>query len=141
MKTPKYKFNAFQSAWLKALESGKYKQATHSLCAVNVSNKLSYCCLGVACEVWNNKIVPKHHKRKLTKEPSTNGSLVNFSSFKYDGERTGLPDNIFKELKLHSCLGQIPITGLTLAEMNDRGKTHLEIAEYIRNNPKEVFKQ
>lgn len=36
--------------WVTALESGKYRQGTGSLCA-SANNQLKYCCLGVLCKV------------------------------------------------------------------------------------------
>src|SRR2546428_66571 len=37
--------------WVDALLSGKYKQTEGVLCSVSDKGKLSFCCLGVACEV------------------------------------------------------------------------------------------
>lgn len=41
-----------KTKWLKALRSGNYKQGKSNLCSVNpATGELSYCCLGVLCEV------------------------------------------------------------------------------------------
>lgn len=40
----------FVRAWVNALRSGKYTQATGKL-----RDEYGMCCLGVACDVWDNK--------------------------------------------------------------------------------------
>lgn len=40
--------------WVKALESGKYKKGRYQLKSGNKSPE--YCCLGVACEIFPNKV-------------------------------------------------------------------------------------
>jgi hypothetical protein len=47
----KVKLPFFQK-WVNALESGKYRQCTHQLCAP-YNKKLSYCCLGVLSKIQN----------------------------------------------------------------------------------------
>lgn len=42
----------FFKKWVSALESGKYRQCTNTLCEPR-NNKLSYCCLGVLSKVQN----------------------------------------------------------------------------------------
>lgn len=58
------KFTEFQENWLLALESGHFKKNKGSLCAVDKKNNLSYCCLGVACAVYN-EMAKKNKKKKL----------------------------------------------------------------------------
>lgn len=38
--------------WVKALRSGEYKQTQKRLATVDRDGNVSYCCLGVACEVY-----------------------------------------------------------------------------------------
>lgn len=42
--------------WVKALRSGRYRQATDTLRYVDSSKNMRYCCLGVACNLYT----PKH---------------------------------------------------------------------------------
>ncbi len=125
-----YQFTPLQEAWLQALESGEYKQGQASL--HNISHD-EYCCLGVACEVFIKR----------------GGDLVKDTSerylyTRYNEESMYLPQVLIDALKLHDRSGLIddPMRIHTdLADMNDMGKTHQEIAAYIRANPEKVFKQ
>ena len=38
--------------WTEALRSGSFKQATGHLCKVDDAGKRTYCCLGVACVLY-----------------------------------------------------------------------------------------
>lgn len=40
-----------RDAWTTALESGKYEQGRNRLATVNPNQSVSYCCLGVLCEL------------------------------------------------------------------------------------------
>lgn len=40
-----------RNAWVEALRSGDYKQATHALTAIAEDGTVGYCCLGVLCEL------------------------------------------------------------------------------------------
>lgn len=42
---------ALKAKWVAALRSGKYKQTTGQLVEESERGKLSYCCLGVLCEI------------------------------------------------------------------------------------------
>lgn len=44
----------FKAKWVKALRSGRYKQGTGKL-RKRKDGKLQYCCLGVACNLIDNK--------------------------------------------------------------------------------------
>lgn len=44
-----------KNKWIKALRSGKYKQATGALKKVDEKGKETYCCLGVLCDVIDSK--------------------------------------------------------------------------------------
>ena len=132
-----YNFSEDQERWLKALENGEYQQCTGELCAGD-----SYCCLGVACILDGYKKADQlehpgyflNHQGTLVGGAvngylrdklnliETNGALKVF--FKKDPE---LPDN--------------PVNWITsLASMNDDGWSFKKIAEYIRANPRNVFR-
>lgn len=53
-------FTEAQLKWIKALESGNYRQMIHQLRYEHEqSNSVGYCCLGVACETFNLPYTPK----------------------------------------------------------------------------------
>lgn len=97
----------FKAKWIAALRSGEYKQGTVHL--YNESND-SYCCLGVACFLHNG-IRPKG------------------SGFMPSGESgyTVLPAAINGGLTSNHA-------AYRLADMNDRGDSFNEIADWIEEN-------
>ena len=48
---------AFLKEWLEALRGGEYKQAKGALLDINDAGERSFCCLGVACDIY-----AKNHK-------------------------------------------------------------------------------
>ena len=51
---------AFFNKWTSALESGKYRQCTGTLCKPNDNKKLTYCCLGVLSKVQGRLFKTEH---------------------------------------------------------------------------------
>lgn len=94
-----------QKKWVKALRSGKYKQAKEALVKGRGSS-CSYCCLGVACSIMS-KDVGKFSSYRNSLDP---GYLNNH----------GL-----------QVLGISYNMQTSLARMNDSGKSFKEIANYI----------
>lgn len=106
-----------QELWLQALESGKYKQGQRYL-----KNGDKYCCLGVACEIFGAE-----------KSPVT-GEFVFSNSI--------LPPEIVETLGLYSDIGNsCNKNDLSLAGLNDEGKSFKEIARIIRENPEIYFRE
>jgi len=107
-----------QKLWLEALESGEYKQTTGWL-----YRKGSYCCLGVACKLYNEENNKKVRYRKHAHLES-------------------LP-MVKKWLGLNSdegTLGDIPkVQAESLATLNDHGSSFKDIAKIVRANPDKVF--
>lgn len=92
-----------KAKWVKALRSGRYRQAMGFL-----ELRGSYCCLGVLCRV-------------MKAEKDAYGSF-------YWGEDEGyavLPEALRKEVKIP------PRTQGRLASMNDGGERFKDIAAYI----------
>lgn len=118
------KLNKDQLAWLRTLESGKYRQTRGQL--VNYG---SYCCLGVACKLLG----AKQKKR-----------VFELNSNEYDCD---LPDDYVARLGLHDSEGAlvnaIEVDGFvicTLIGLNDTAEwTFKQIAEYIQANKENVF--
>lgn len=48
-----------KTKWLKALRSGKYKQARQGLCFENQNGQKSFCCLGVLNDLYIKEMKPK----------------------------------------------------------------------------------
>lgn len=130
----KYKYNSLQSAWLNALETGRFRQGRAKLAKRNIKQKtVSYCCLGVACVVAHEHGVDVERKTTLT----TIGTPV----VVFNGEANYLSSNVRDALKLHNDGGGAKSSRLLpLSTYNDTGKTHKEIAAIIRANPRAYFK-
>lgn len=50
--------------WINALRSGKYKKGRGKLCQIANQWDLSYCCLGVACQIGLAKPIPSQNSIK-----------------------------------------------------------------------------
>ena len=115
----------FKAEWIKALRSGKYKQARSHLVVYeaihnydegpSVVEDIRYCCLGVACDIikhdgWDD----------ITKEDIDN-VIWTYGKNEVHNNSTDLP---FVEEKLAE----------TLAAKNDHGATFNEIADWIEEN-------
>ena len=108
----------FAKKWVKALRSGKYKQAHDVL-----FNGEGYCCLGVACIVAGKKFVHKVEANDYVVERTK--------------EYAHLPSSVKKLMKIKYVTGEFTDKdgGLgSLTDMNDSGKTFEEIADFIENN-------
>ena len=103
--------NEFAKEWVKALRSGEYKQGKHRLHRGNV-----FCCLGVACDLYQKKF------GDLDVGFYEFGDITMFS---YDGHEHGLPEKVRNSLSI----GDSDISALI--ELNDGGRTFLEIADII----------
>ncbi len=135
------KLNKLQEAWLSALETGvigdtKYKKTMNTLCHLKQNGEPEgFCCLGVACEIYN-AAVPKKDKLPIVKDrtETTRGYGKSFGH---------LPGVVKEALNLRSAGGAIVKANLShkcLADLNDEGWSHRRIAKFIRANPEKVFK-
>lgn len=126
-----FEFGPKQTAWLEALESGKYEQGRHLL-----KKGQSYCCLGVLCELDGLKY--------------NDGD----GFFEYNGANSNqfLPGDYASSIGLRSHMGEFAsmveyrdAEGLhccvkALTEANDSaGWSFKDIAAYIRHDPHNVF--
>ena len=128
-----------QEAWLKALESGEYKQ-----CKGSLSTGGGYCCLGVACKV-------KGMKGKESRDEEEGKIVLRFS----DSTATA-PGSVVKHLCLRDDMGTFSRVLVSekdleaiekakaectdLATLNDdAGWSFKRIARFIRRNPQAVF--
>lgn len=121
--------------WLDALKNGKFPQTTGCL-----NDGVGYCCLGVACELYNNNV--KYIKMK-TYEPSKDQTVIGYDGFSYF-----LPKEVQLWLGLRTDCGEHTviddegrITFSSLSRLNDEGSSFGEIAKIIESEPKGLFTQ
>jgi hypothetical protein len=115
--------------WIKALESGRYKQTTGQLRNIDNGytlngNSYGYCCLGVLCNIHKDK------EHKWDDHVFTAPNLFYDSNDVFDSAT----DEYF-EMPPNSFLDKVKVDkGLAdeLATMNDNGKTFKEIATFLR---------
>ena len=98
--------------WVKALRSGKFKQGKKLLKQTDHNGKVSHCCLGVLCEIYNKK----NKNKKL-----------NFDNYRF------LPTKVMNWCGLSTYEGRFyDLTkSSSLTAMNDEGKRFTTIANFI----------
>lgn len=105
--------------WVKALKSGKYKQTSGTL-----QDEDGYCCLGVACKLYEKKTGKKLEK--------------NDRGFYCDATLRGKFTKVRKWLRLHFSDGEYGCND-NLTDLNDSGYSFKEIAKIIESEPKGLF--
>lgn len=113
--------------WVRALRSGKYKQARESL-----RNGDGYCCLGVACDLYMKHV----SHRDAWKSPT-----LGYSWYKAFGVDSVLPANVRKWLGLETSTGTLKnsiyfngIKTTKLSWCNDIGMDFDRIADLIEDD-------
>lgn len=110
--------------WVRALKSGKYHQTKEVL----HKEGGGYCCLGVACEVYQKSV------GDLDLGVTVGGCVV------YDGYMCSLPKKVREWLGLRTATGEFRGDDLvSLVEMNDDGKRFKTIAKLIESEPEGLF--
>jgi hypothetical protein len=124
--------------WVWALRSGSYKQGRSCL-----HDGSAFCCLGVLTDLYaNEKGLTWFHTEKaktlfyyaLTSDPEQASTLPN-EVIEWAGLRDGNPD-IKAEMPVYDEGGEedhVVVTDTCLAEVNDGGKTFMEIAQLIED--------
>jgi len=120
----KAKLNKNAQKWVKALRSGKYKQATGQLKRQDDGGSTTFCCLGVACEL-----------------------AVKAGAIKaYLGWNGALPGEVRQWLGLSSTEGRFEKKKLKgsfvidLTDLNDNLKySFKQIARFIESKPEGLF--
>jgi len=110
--------------WIKALESGRYKQTTGQLRNIDNGKSYGYCCLGVLCNIHKDK----EHKwdDQLFTTPNlfyNSNDVFSFATHEYFEMP---PDSFLDKVKVDKSLAE------ELANMNDNRKTFKEIAAFLR---------
>lgn len=108
----------FRNKWLKALESGRYRQTTGELLCNG-----KYCCLGVA-----GKVLRIHDNDLQGHCMPADLDLKNIKKY---------PTAIVRKPEENDSIENSEFAS-SLASMNDDGKTFKEIAAYIRSNTRGV---
>lgn len=114
--------------WTRALRSGRYLQGKNSLISQNDEKVLTYCCLGVYCEITNplgwqfeNGVLINNYWQMEEWDPEVNDS--------YDPDFSAsvqLPVKLMNELGLSAAQQD------QLIRLNDsEQKSFLEIADYL----------
>lgn len=133
--------------WVTALRSGKFTQARTKLARINADGTMSYCCLGVLCEiaVADGIIEPGVNASCDCKDPDCVVSAAR-DYLSYSGTYAMPPDTVFRAVygdSTESALGDTdnwvvadPIIGyrIGLADLNDcKEYTFDQIADAIEN--------
>lgn len=110
-----------RNKWIEELRSGKYQQAKSCLHRIysTMSYPIGYCCLGVACDLFADEL-------KLKRSSTVFQEM-------FDGCQSTLPAAVVKFLGLVGNAGESKNNPaeLTLASLNDNGKTFNEIADAL----------
>lgn len=111
--------------WVEALRSGEYQQTQGTL--RNMRRGDSYCCLGVACEIYR-------------KEFGGEWLDLDEDGWPYFLDRSAnLPDDVQGWLGLKTSTGSFGDGDASLAGRNDDGASFDEIADLIESKPKGLF--
>ena len=113
--------------WVAALRSGKFKQGRSYLQMGD-----NYCCLGVACVIAKESGVYINMERGLDKSGASC----------WGNDIYELPSQVRDWLNLSTDIGTFRLNTKrsSLVDLNDDGKTFLEIADIIESEPKGLFK-
>lgn len=119
--------------WVEALRSGEYEQGTGYL-AYKYSGLQYFCCLGVACELYNKE----NQETPLLIEPKSVGNQI---ITKYENTEYKLPKVVTEWLGLSTEEGSYSIgyNKYDLATQNDIGMTFEGIADIIESEPEEFL--
>jgi hypothetical protein len=118
--------NANAKKWVKALLSGKYKQARGALHRKSNKGGDSFCCLGVACELAV--------EANIIKSAKPYGFL-----YHYEGSGGVLPRKVQRWLGLVYSDGMFDKGMRSLSEINDSGWSFKQIARLIERQPEGLF--
>lgn len=126
-----FTFGPKQTAWLEALESGKYAQGRHLL-----KNGNSYCCLGVLCEL--DQLKYDAESGEFEHGETLHNQFLPGDYWESVGLR-GNAGNLKREVTWKDAEG-LTDTIEALTDANDgAGWSFKDIAAYVRHDPHNVF--
>lgn len=119
-----------QEIWLKALQSGEYEQTRGCL-----SDEIGFCCLGVACVLYEEDTGIKLPRNEFRKDKYDNNSLLGNLGFTDVFDWLGLKDQIAENMliKLND--------GYSTDSEHIKPHTFKEIAKKALSNPSLYFKE
>lgn len=123
--------------WVKALRSGEFKQGKGYLASVDRKGSESYCCLGVACKLFQRENPEAIKVTKVDGVPFVNGENIT-EIIQFNGENLYLPKEVRDWLGLKNRLGADGVGGVNLSYLNDEGLSFEGIATTIESTP-ELF--
>lgn len=112
--------------WVEALRSGKYEQ-----CAGSLHDEVGYCCLGVACEVYQKEV------GDLDVRIHANTNSQFYGCTMYDAEISTLPDRVADWLNVNDIGSLKEKFGCcsSLTQLNDALKLSFnKIADVIESD-------
>ena len=126
--------------WLRALRSGEYKQEAGGLHSIDQEGTSTFCCLGVACDLYLNEV------GDLTTRNARGNDIE--TSVAYGEEYSYLPRQVAEWLGLWSYDGTFldPENILlpeerSLADLNDNGTSFTDIAAVIEHRESALFRK
>ena len=126
--------------WLRALRSGSYKQGVGGLHSIDQEGNSTFCCLGVACNLYLNEV------GDLTTRNARGNDIE--TSVAYGEEYSYLPRQDAEWLGLWSYDGTFldPENILlpeerSLADLNDNGTSFTDIAAVIEHRESALFRK
>lgn len=127
--------NKQMQKWVTALRSGGYEQGkTYLRQKIKKTGVNTFCCLGVLCDIYDNKKWEWDTTNKIAKIDNQCSGLSSVLQYKYGITQFGCfgKNNLKKQRFL--TIGDNQYSSLTLA--NDGGATFMEIANCIEKNYK-----
>ena len=124
------KLGPVQKEWVEYLRNNPSKQMKSCLGHVNPSNGeiIRACCLGAGLIIARKNQPDKGYDSNGVIRDLDENEIINTAAIEN-------PDL----LGLHDGFGFIPKDAVSLAMLNDEGKTWPEIADFIEKHPEEVF--
>lgn len=96
--------NEAAKKWIKALRSGEFTQTRKNLSVVDQNGTVSFCCLGVACDLLN----PHGWEKGALTRSAEDGRTVLSRAF--DGLTGSLPHSVESRYGLRECHGVFYVT-------------------------------
>lgn len=132
-----------QRKWVEALKSGKYEQIQGELRILNYGGVINgYCCLGVACDLYDPNLWDDRHHDGNTGEPSDN--VADWLGLHTTNGFVDLSDHKeeFEKILVDNCYSDSFDTVTELTTINDDYYVSFKgIAELVEAFPQEFFKE
>lgn len=141
-------FTKLQEKWLKALESGDYRQIRANLIEVDDEGKLcdGLCCLGVATKIFKpDHFALKENGWDRNEWAEKHDVIASELLEEYGDDEATAPPDVVDAFHLHGSTGAFRFAArhmgeCTLVGLNDSARlSFAEIAAFIRDKPWLVF--